>query len=171
MRLRIVVANRSEARFFDTLTLAGRLMPAGELMNPQARLHERDLGTERPGRVFNFAAVAGRRRGASLHHATDGERSLRDNFVERFARRIAAELSRAHAAQRFDRLVLLAAPAFLGRLRKALSPALQRHVAASVATDLIRQPDCDPRGYLTQAMFTGRTGFEPVMRIPQRKLQ
>lgn len=163
MRFRIVIANQSEAQFHDTVGPTRALTPAGRLLNPAARLHDQDLESDRPGRVFNRAAVPGRRRGASARHATDGERSTHQHVVEKFARRIADELRRAHAAGRFDRLVLVAAPAFLGRLRRVLPAEVRACVAATVTKDMIGQ-DFDPARFLTSAVYRGRLGFQPAKR-------
>ena len=164
MSIRIVVANQVEARFYDTLGPTRTLMPAGSLRNPLARLHDQDLESDRPGRVFNFAAAPGRRRGASPRHGANGERSTHQHVVERFARRIGEDLRRAHNAGRFDRLVLVAAPAFLGRLRRSLPAGLRNCLAATFGKDLVNQPDFDVRDYLPNTIYPGGTGFQPVKR-------
>ena len=64
MRIRIVVADQAEARFYDTEPAEVRLRASGQMVNPDARLHERDLVSDRPGRVFDHAAPPGGRRGA-----------------------------------------------------------------------------------------------------------
>lgn len=168
MRMRIVVANQAEARIYDTLGPTRTLVPADTLSNPQARLHDQDLESDRPGRVFNFAATPGKRRGASPRHAANGERSTHQHVIEKFARRIGDELRRAHGAGRFDRLVLMAPPAFLGRLRRALPPELRACLAATVIKDLVNQPDADIQHYLPNAIFAGYTGFQPVKRATRR---
>ena len=75
MHLRVVVTDQSEARFYDTSSVNGPLQGAGILTDPKAHLHERDLVSDRPGRVFDHAAPAARRRGSVPRHATGGERS------------------------------------------------------------------------------------------------
>ena len=92
MRVRIVVADQSEARFYDTEGLHGPLQPAGQLSDPKARLHDRDLESDRPGRVFDHAPLAAGRRGAVGHHGTEGERSPRKHEAVNFARQIADQL-------------------------------------------------------------------------------
>lgn len=163
MRFRIVIANQAEAQFHDTVGPTRTLASAGRLLNPTARLHDQDLESDRPGRVFNRAAQPGKRRGASARHATNGERSTHQHVAEKFARRIGEELRRAHAAQRFDRLVLVAAPAFLGRLRRALPADVRACIAATVAKDMVGQ-DFDPSQFLTSAVYAGRLGFQPAKR-------
>src|SRR5689334_15330687 len=110
MRIRIVVANQTEARFFDTLSRRQALIPAGMLVNPSGRLRDQDLESDRPGRVFNGAVRVGGRRGATPRHAANGESSTRQHAIEQFARRIGAELDKARLARRYDRVVLVAEP-------------------------------------------------------------
>jgi protein required for attachment to host cells len=170
VRFRIVVANQAMARFYDTLGYGRPLSPAGDLQNPAARRHERDFDSDRPGRVFDSASPAGRRRGASAHHATNGEYSTRRREIERFAQRVAAKLARESAALRFDRLVLIAAPAFLGMLRDALPAALRAQVAATVNRDIAQLGEADVRDHLTAAMFRSAAGFSPAKRATARSL-
>jgi protein required for attachment to host cells len=170
MRIRIVIANQIEARFFDTFGRRQPLVPAGVLTNPAGRLHDQDLDADRPGRVFNGSARAGQSGRASLRHGANGERSTRQHAIESFARRVGAELEKARLAHRFDRVVLVAEPGFLGRLRKALPSALRAQVAASVAHDLVDQPEHDARDYLPDAVFTGELGFQPARRATARSI-
>ncbi|MDE2305934.1 MAG: host attachment protein [Gammaproteobacteria bacterium] len=136
MRVRIVVADRSEARFYDAAEPHGLPLLKQELHDEQGRLHDRDYKSDRPGRVFDHAA-GNRRRGAVGHHATGGERSPSKHEADEFARRIAHALHHAHSAEGFDRLVLAAEPAFLGRLRAALPETLQALVHAEIHKDLV----------------------------------
>jgi protein required for attachment to host cells len=152
MRIRIVVANQTEARFYDTLSRRQTLVPAGVLTNPVGRLHDRDLDSDRPGRVFNGAARVGGRRGATPRHATNNESSTRQHAIEKFARRVGTELGKALVAHRFDGVVLVAEPGFLGRLRRALPAAVRAAVTASVGHDLVAQRGLDVRDYLPNSV-------------------
>lgn len=161
---RIVVADQAEVRFFDAPGFARPLKFVGTLTNPAAHLRDQDLTRDRPGRVFDRAAIPGRRRGASAHHATGGERTPRRHATHRFARRVADELERGRRAGRFTRLALIAAPAFLGELRLALPAALQSCVVATVAKDVVHRPGADLRRYLPRSTFTGPTAFSVARR-------
>ena len=69
MRVRIVVADEARAHLYD---VAGRHAPLHEvacLVDPAARLHDRDFNSDRPGRVFNHGSTPGTRRGASPRHS------------------------------------------------------------------------------------------------------
>ncbi len=141
MRVRIVVADQGEARFYDAEPPEAALHVSGRLLDPSARVHERDLVSDRPGRVFDHAPTAGTRRGAMAHHDTGGERSARRDAAVVFARRIAEQLEQAHQHGQFERLVLMANPRFLGMLRRTLPMELERCVVAEVHKDLVHQSD------------------------------
>lgn len=146
MVTRIVVADQGDARFYDRAGAA--LRPAGTLENPAANLHDRDLKSDRPGRVFDRAPAAGQRRGTVARHAAGGERSPRKRAAELFAKRIARTLSAAARAGDFDGLVLVAGPAFLGLLRAALPKHVKAVVIAEVAKDLVHLPKTALRAHL-----------------------
>jgi protein required for attachment to host cells len=151
MRVRIVVADRGEARFYDVASLRAPLKLAGRLSDSTARLHDRDLTTDRPGRVFDHAPPPTGRRGAVAHHGAGDEPGPREHEAERFARQIAERLEAAR--QGFDRVVLMAEPGFLGTLRIALSKGVAASVAAEVPKDLVHQDDDAVRAHLTREMF------------------
>jgi|KBSSwiStaDraftv2_1062776.scaffolds.fasta_scaffold00166_59 hypothetical protein len=46
--------------------LGDRLRPLGPIMDPQFRLNDRDLVSDRPGWLFAHATLNGRRRGAKV---------------------------------------------------------------------------------------------------------
>ena len=99
MHTRVVVADQSEARFYDVVDLGARnLRLAQRLTDETAHLHDRDLVSDKPGRVFDHAPPATGRRGSVGHHGTGGERSPRKHEAESFARTIVAELAKARNA-------------------------------------------------------------------------
>jgi protein required for attachment to host cells len=141
MHARVVVADQSEARFYDLNTLGGGMRLAGRLTDPLAHLHDRDLVSDKPGRVFDHAPPQAGRRGAVGHHGTGGERSPRKHEAHTFAQRIVAELERARGAGEFERLVLVAGPEFLGMLREVLPKTLETIIAAQINKSLVHQSD------------------------------
>jgi len=153
MRIRVVVADQSEARFFDVEHHDGELRPAGQLSDPLAHLHDRDLKSDRPGRRFDRAPIQAGRRGATAHHGIGSERKPRKHEAVLFARKIGEALATARRADQFDRLVLMAPPAFLGMLREALPAALHESVAAEIAKDLVRESPSAVRSYLPAQTF------------------
>jgi protein required for attachment to host cells len=157
MRVRVVVADQTEASFFDAMSYGKPLRPAGELRNPSGRLLDREFTTDRPGRTAARSIGPGRS-GAS--HAVAPERTPRKRAADLFARRIGAQLERDRRQRRFDRLVLIAGPSFLGHLRTALPAALSHCVADTVVKDLAPVGATDLRRYLKREAFTGPVGFE-----------
>jgi protein required for attachment to host cells len=155
MRVRIVIADQSEARWYDAFGYLRPIKLAGTLRNPLARLHARDIETDRPGRTLARSVSSGGRHRASASHAYGGERVVKRQAVDAFARRIGADLERARRAGRFERLVLIAGPALLGSLRTALSPELRGRVALTLAKDVVHQPDWDVRAHLPPEIFSG----------------
>ena len=152
MRVRFVVADESEARFYDLERYDSPLTLAGKITDPKAHLHDRDFKSDRPGRVFDHASAAGRR-GAIAHHGTDGERRPRKHEAVLFARQIAAELERARRDDRFDRVILAAGPPFLGVLRAALEKVFHSEITAEIPKDLVHEPETELAAHLPREAF------------------
>ncbi len=139
MTLCILVANQASARLYRLED--GILHAAGELNDPLARMHDRDLKSDRPGRVFDRAPTGVHRRGAIAHHATGGERTPRRVEAQLFARRIVRWLTATHAHQADDRFVVMAGPPLLGLLRSTWPASLRGLIVAEVEKDLVNQPE------------------------------
>jgi protein required for attachment to host cells len=150
-----VVADRGEARFYDTEHPNSKLELAGRMTDPDAHLRDRDFKSDRPGRVFDHAPDSGRR-GAVAHHGTGGERSPSRHEAELFARRIVDELHDELRRDRFDSLVLMAAPEFLGDLRHVMPKSLREVTAIEIDKDLVHQEEADIRKHLPTDVFDWR---------------
>jgi protein required for attachment to host cells len=155
MRVRVVVADRAQVRFYDAEHPDSKLQLAGQMTDPEAHLRDRDYKSDRPGRVFDHAP-SGKRRGAVAHHGTGGERTPRKHEAELFARRIVDELERAQRQDHFDRLVLMAAPEFLGDLREVMPRSLSDVIALEIRKDLVHQDERTIRGHLPADVFVQR---------------
>lgn len=153
MRILIIVADQSEADFYGAERQNEPPQFLGRLLDPDARLHARDLKTDRPGRVYDHAPGPGRR-GATAHHATGGERDPRRVEAQRFARKIAVALVKARCRHEFDSLVVMAAPGFLGLLRDAMPASLRSVISAEITKDLVHEPAAAVQWYLPPNAFT-----------------
>ena len=154
MRVRILVADQSEADFYD---LEQRDIPpqfVQRLEDADAHLHNRDLKSDRPGRVFDHAPTMGGRRGAVAHHSTGGERNPRKVEARRFARRVTQALEEARRQDCYDRLVVMAPPAFLGLLREEMPEAVHALLTAEIGKDLVHEPPEALNAYLPAGTFT-----------------
>ena len=153
MRIRIVVASQALTTFYDVQHIKDKLQIAAQLTDPLARLHDRDFKSDRPGRMFDHGPLTGGRRGATARHGTGGRESPRKHEAVIFAQKIAAELENAWRAGRFERLIVMAEPNFLGVLRRALPISLNSAVVAEVAKDLANQPEGAVRAHLPPEAF------------------
>lgn len=106
MRVRILLADHSEADFYDMLKADEKPQFAGGLGDPLAHLHDRDMESDRPGRFFDHAPSTTGRRGVTAHHSAGAERSTHKHEAE-FAWRIATLLEEGRRAGEFERLVHL----------------------------------------------------------------
>jgi protein required for attachment to host cells len=122
----VVVADNSRARFFAADKPASPLLEIRDLTHPEARLHEGDLVTDKAGR--DKGPAGGHGVGTAQAHKTDG--------ADKFASAVCSELDAARASGSFDKLYVVAAPGFLGLLRKHQSSALRQMVAGEVDKNL-----------------------------------
>ena len=141
MKMRIVVADQSEARLYDYDRSNRSLQLFEHLTDPEARLHSRDLKSDRPGSKADRGPLRAGRRGAAAHHGVGADRDPREHEAHVFAHRIVAALQNAEQHSASERIVLMAAPRFLGLLRECLPEALRHRVAAEVQKDLMHEPE------------------------------
>ncbi len=109
----IIVADSSRARIFKPIRQGQALEQVVEFLHPAARAHKRDLTTDRPGRTFDSEGPG--------RHAMSEHVSPKQHEAWKLCKELANHIETARAQGKFDHLVLVAGPAFLGALRKTLS--------------------------------------------------
>ena len=121
----IVAADSSRARF---LQVAGRkrLVELESLLNPEARVDGRDL-------------------------MTDAHPRLQEHATDLFAKRVGAYLERARTDHRYDELVLVAPPKFLGVLRRSLDRQVAKRVVEVLPKDLSLLKERELERYFAKA--------------------
>lgn len=137
----VLVGDDSRARIFRT-NRAAPLEEVEDSLNPLARGHEQDLVTDRPGSDKDRVGYA--------QHAVGGERSPKEAAARRFARRLGERLREARLAGEYERLFLVAPPAFLGVLRQALDEGTRETVVGEMAKDLSRLRPEEIRAHLPE---------------------
>ncbi|HTW75270.1 MAG TPA: host attachment protein [Steroidobacteraceae bacterium] len=165
MSIRIVVADEAGALFYDIAdrsALRSALHVSGQLTDPLAHLHERDLVSDKPGRKADRAPLHAGRRGATAHHATASEPQARRHETQQFVQRIGQSLADGVHAGGIDRLVLVCAPRFLGVLREGLPGAVSALVIHEIHKDLTHQPESALREHLTAEIEAGRLSLRPA---------
>jgi protein required for attachment to host cells len=125
----IVLGHAAGVRILESRGPASDLTTVRETPFPWAAQKGQDLVTDKPGRRFH-PGQAGERR--STMEPPDPV----EHNVNVFAKQVADALDKDRAANRFDRLVLVSEPSFLGKLRDGLSAPTRRMVEGSVDKDL-----------------------------------
>lgn len=126
----VVVADASRARVFTADKPAGPLNEIETLSNPEARLHEGDLVSDRGGRES---------RGGGSSHGYGTGSVAKEEAANRFAAEVCRHLERSRTGNELAKLYVMAAPAFLGLLRKHQSQALRGLITGEISKDLSRE--------------------------------
>ena len=136
----VLVAESSRAKFY---TAKNRIAPITEieaLAHPEGRLHEGDL-------VSDSAGSDGGSVGQGRHIMND-KTSAKEHEASGFAKVLATRLDSARNKGEFNKLVLVAPPAFLGLLRDNLSKEVMAMVSHQVDKNLVQKPSEAVREYL-----------------------
>ncbi|MBW0147129.1 host attachment protein [Marinobacter arenosus] len=128
-QLYVLVADNAQATLFQATTPVKTLDEIMTKEHPAGRLRDSERYSDRPG--SDHGGVGG-------HQSYDREKSD-DPEEERFARELSEQLEKARHEGRFDKLVLIAPPNFLGVLRHHLSKDCLAAVVKSIDKDLARQ--------------------------------
>ncbi len=126
----VVAAEAGRARIFLQQNPGADLDELEDLLNPVARAPERELTSDDHGRTFDS-------RGAGRHAKEPRVSAKKQGEVE-FAHQICHLIEQGRTAKKYDRLVLVAAPEFLGLLRQHLTPEAARRVTREVHKNLVR---------------------------------
>jgi protein required for attachment to host cells len=126
MNVWVLAADSSRARLFQASSRTGDISEVEDMLHPASRLQEHALVTDRAGR--DVAPGGGR-------HTLGREHDAEREELERFAREVGDKLCAGRKAGRYERLHVLAAPRFLGALRK--------HLDAETRAALISEQDAN----------------------------
>ncbi len=135
----IVAADSSRARF---LQVAGRdrLVEVATLLNPEARMDGRELITDAHPRFRGTAGPPSDRQ----------ETSAQEHATDLFAKRVGDYLEKARTEHRYDQLVLVAPPKFLGALRRSLDSEVAKRVVDELPKDLSRLKERELERYFAR---------------------
>ncbi|MDD1605552.1 MAG: host attachment protein [Methylococcaceae bacterium] len=124
----IVVANNSIARFFTAESESSSLTEIETLTHLEGRLHDREITSDFPGKIKGEGAV-----GHAFEQPTDPKKHEADNF----AHLVAKHLEAAHNEHKFEQLLLVAEPSFLGLLRNQLSGQIKKRVCFELDSNIV----------------------------------
>jgi protein required for attachment to host cells len=128
MKTWVLVADAYRARLFGVERPVSPLTELRDLASPEARLHAGDLVTDKGGRDRNPATGGG--------HGLGESASPKQDLADRFAQEVCALLEAGRVAGELSKLYVIAAPAFLGLLRKHQSPTLRQLVVEEIDKSL-----------------------------------
>lgn len=127
----ILVANQAEAKIYSTERIPGSLALVGTLTHEEGAAHKRDLASDAPGRVHD--------RIGSARHSMEPDTGVREEERRRFVKEIVVRLQAAHKRGDFSQLVILAAPAVMGVIRRTLNGALAKTVIKEIPKGVVGQ--------------------------------
>lgn len=137
----IVVADAGRARILSPAENGSMALDErGHLDNNEARQEEHEVLSDRSGHVSQGPGGIG--------HTFESRVSHGEHVAETFAKKLCARLDKARTTGQISKIYLLAAPHFLGLMRKNLDKDTHRLVAGEFATDLTQHSAADIRRVL-----------------------
>ena len=135
----ILVADNVRARIFTAETPSSPLEEIEAMAHTEGRLHDREITSDFPGKIKGEGSV-----GHAFEQPTDPKKHEADNF----AHRIAHYLEEAHNANKFEQLLIIADPSFLGLLRNQLSEQIKKLVCFELDKNITTHSVDDIRKHL-----------------------
>lgn len=139
-----MVANRSHAKLYENTGHRIALRAVEVISYPDGRLKNRDINADRPGRSHDSHGQG--------RHAMSKEVEPTAQLAEQFAKQLAEKLEHGRHMKKYDALVLVAEPRFLGTLRHTLTPATAASVVASLGKDLAHLDERDILEHLKKSI-------------------
>jgi protein required for attachment to host cells len=137
----ILVADSARARLFTVDTLSSPLLEINDFSHTEARLHDREITSDLPGKIKSTGAG-----GHAFEQPTDPKKHEIDNFAQTIAR----YLETAHNANRFEQLLIVAPPGFLGSLRNHLPEQIKKLVSFELDKEITLLSPSEIRQYLPE---------------------
>lgn len=141
----IVVSDSARARILTTNRRKTRLVEVKEFLHPQSRVHEEEVATEKLDRSFRSEAPG--------RHDMSETLSPKKHEAWKLCKELANEIEAGRTRGEFERLVIVAAPAFLGELRKRMSDPTSRLIVAELDKELAGMDTEEIRKHLPQQVL------------------
>lgn len=156
-----LVCNRSGAKLFNTDDKFKTFTCVKEIANPEGRLKNRDIESDRPG------ASMGERGADYPVHGIVNKGSAKLKVMRRFAGTLSRLLRKLRAEYALPKCVLVAEPRLLGELRKQLDEPTKRFLTGCLQEDLLPLEDRVLKEHLERHFrLEGRAGRNPKRRGP-----
>ncbi|MFL6648583.1 MAG: host attachment protein [Sulfurifustaceae bacterium] len=144
----IVAADDSRARVLQAEGRDTKLVEIEDLVNPAGRQQDHEMQTDAEPRFSGHGGVG--KPGTAQTGGTASDRETQgavEHSVAVFARDIGRYLEKARVDHRYDKLVLVAPPKFLGALRKELGKEVEKLVVDELPKDVSGYKLHDLQGY------------------------
>ncbi len=125
----ILVADGSRARLLHLRTRLKPLEEIEDFVHTASRMHDPELATDEPGRVHESRG--------QVRHAMGEPDQVKEEEKRKFARELADRLRQGRIEGRYDGLILIAPPQFLGELREALDGPTAEKITQTFDKDLV----------------------------------
>lgn len=140
----VVVADSTRARIFTTESLNSPLNEIEVMAHPEGRLHDRDITSDLPGKGTGADSSAG--------HAYGSKVDAKQHELIVFSKQVATYLDDARKKNKLSRLLIIAAPTFLGELRSHLSTETNDKVVFELNKNLTKSSADDISKYLPRTL-------------------
>jgi protein required for attachment to host cells len=143
----ILVGDASHAKIFTVELPEQPWSLVEEFKNPDAHLTSKEISPTPPGKMKQSGS------GKSRHTAFEPRTSPKEAEIERFVQQLCDHLKAGTELRKFDRLILVAPPHFLGMLHNKLDQQTARHLQGTVDKDLVMLGDREIRERLNPQVF------------------
>ena len=106
----VIVGDSARARFYETQNSTSDFQEFQTLIHNESRMHEQELTSDRSGSAHDAAGMN--------RFNISSDQNAKQKESEIFAREIAGYLEKSRTENKFSQLVVVAAPKFLGQLRR-----------------------------------------------------
>lgn len=127
----VVVADSVHARIFSTESERSSFEEIKVLTHPEARLHDRDITSDLPGKNAGNSGSGG--------HAYVNKTAPKKHEQNKFASEVASYLEDERKSNNISSLMLFAAPEFLGELRSNLSSEINNLTVYESSKNIVTQ--------------------------------
>ena len=142
MSMMIVVADSARARIFTADSAHSPLNEIETMAHPEGRMHEQGMVSDMPGKDSG--------KGGGGDHAFQEKIEPKEQEMIEFAKRVADYLDDTRKSNKLNKLLLVAAPAFLGELRTHLSNETSEKIVFELDKNLAQHSIEDIRQHLSK---------------------
>jgi protein required for attachment to host cells len=137
----VVVAGSSEAKIYAAASPGQALKEVAHFEHADSRKHARDITSDLPGRNVGSDGS---------HHAMEAETDIKQEQAIEFSREIDNYLQAGLNTHQFSKLIIVAAPAFLGHLRAHLDTQVAKSVVYELGKNLVHCDAAEIRAHLPE---------------------